>query len=195
MLEVVVQTFLTLDGVYQGPGGPEEDTEGGFKHGGWQIPFWDDVGGRIMDQQMAETQALLLGRKTYDIFAAYWPNATEDLEIANKFNSIPKYVASRTMKTADWKGTTIIGSNLKADVAKAKQQGKAGSLAVVGSGNFAQSLMKEDLIDEYRLWIHPIVLGSGKHLFADGVVPANLKLLHTTSTPSGITVLTYRPAA
>ena len=195
MLQVVVQTFLTLDGVYQGPGGPDEDTEGGFKHGGWQIPFWDDAGGKIMDQQMAETQALLLGRKTYDIFAGYWPNATEDLEIANKFNSIPKYVASRTMKTAEWKGTTIIGANLAQDVAKAKQQGKAGALAVVGSGNFAQSLMRENLIDEYRLWIHPLVLGSGKRLFAEGVVPANLKLLNSTSTPSGITILTYRPVA
>jgi dihydrofolate reductase len=195
MLEVVVQTFLTLDGVYQGPGGAEEDTEGGFKHGGWQMPFWDDVGGKIMDQQMAETQALLLGRKTYDIFAGYWPNATEDLEIANKFNSIPKYVASRTMKKADWKGTVIIGSDLKQDVARAKQQGQAGVLAVIGSGNLAQSLMKEKLIDEYRLWIHPILLGSGKRLFADGVVPANLKLLSSNSTPSGITILTYRPAA
>jgi dihydrofolate reductase len=159
------------------------------------MPFWDDVGGKIMDQQMAETQALLLGRKTYDIFAGYWPNATEDLEIANKFNSIPKYVASRTMKKADWKGTVIIGSDLKQDVARAKQQGQAGVLAVIGSGNLAQSLMKEKLIDEYRLWIHPILLGSGKRLFADGVVPANLKLLSSNSTPSGITILTYRLAA
>jgi dihydrofolate reductase len=195
MLEVVVQTFLTLDGVYQGPGGPEEDTEGGFKHGGWQMPFWDNVGGKIMDQQMAETQALLLGRKTYDIFAGYWPNATEDLTVADKFNSIPKYVASRTMKTADWKGTVVIGTNLMKDVAKAKQAGGTGALAVIGSGNLVQSLMKEGLVDEYRLWIHPIMLGSGKRLFGEGVVPANLKLMNSTSTPSGITLLTYRPAA
>jgi dihydrofolate reductase len=193
MLEVVVQTFLTLDGVYQGPGGAEEDTDGGFKHGGWQIPFWDDVGGKIMDQQLAETQALLLGRKTYDIFAGYWPNATEDLTVADKFNSIPKYVASRTMKTADWKGTVVIGTNLMKDVAKAKQAGGTGALAVIGSGNLVQSLMKEGLVDEYRLWIHPIMLGSGKRLFGDGVVPANLKLMNSTSTPSGITLLTYRP--
>lgn len=194
MLDVVVQTFLTLDGVYQGPGGPEEDTDGGFKQGGWQLAFWDDVSGRIMDEQLAETRALLLGRKTYDIFSAYWPTATEDLEVAKKFNSIPKYVASRTMKTASWQGTTIIGSNLKQEVAQAKQQGGSGVLAVVGSGNLAHSLMKENLVDEYRLWFHPVVLGSGKRLFADGVVPANLALMHTTSTPSGITVLTYRPA-
>jgi len=193
MLDVVVQTFLTLDGVYQGPGGAEEDTEGGFKHGGWQMQFWDDAGGRIMDDQLVETQALLLGRKTYDIFAAYWPNATEDLEVARRFNSIPKYVASRTMKTANWQGTTIIGSDLRQDVARAKQQGKSGVLAVVGSGNFAQSLMKDNLVDEFRLWFHPVVLGSGKRLFAEGVVPANLTLLHTTSTPSGVTILTYRP--
>ena len=121
MLQVVVQTFLTLDGVYQGPGGADEDTEGGFKHGGWQIPFWDDAAGNIMDQQLAETQALLLGRKTYDISAAFWPTTKEDPEVARGFNTIPKYVASRTMKTADWNGTISIGSNLAQDVAKAKQ--------------------------------------------------------------------------
>jgi len=193
MLEVVVETFLTLDGVYQAPGGPQEDVEGGFKHGGWQLPFWDDAAGKIMDQQIAETQALLLGRKTYDIFASYWPTSTEDPAIAEKFNTIPKYVASRTMKTADWKGTIIIGSNLAQDVAKAKQQGGSGVLAVIGSGNLAQSLMKENLVDEYRLSIHPIVLGSGKRLFGDGVVPVNLKLMSSTTTPSGISFLSYRP--
>jgi dihydrofolate reductase len=195
MLEMVVQTFLTLDGVYQAPGGPQEDTEGGFKHGGWQMKFWDDAAGRIIDEQLAETQALLLGRKTYDIFAAYWPNATEDLEVADKFNSVPKYVVSTTLKSADWQGTTIIRSNLAQEVGKAKQQAGPGVLAVIGSGKLAQTLIKEGLVDEYRLWIHPIMLGSGKRLFAEGVVPADLKLMASKSTPNGISILTYRPAA
>ena len=193
MLKVVLQTFLSLDGVYQAPGGAEEDTEGGFKLGGWQIKFWDDAAGKIMDQQLAETQALLLGRKTYQIFAAYWPTAKEDLEVANKFNAVPKYVVSTTLKTADWKGTTIITSNLAQEVSRARQQGSSGVLAVVGSGKLAQSLMKEGLVDEYRFWIHPIVLGSGKRLFDNGVIPANLKLVDSKITSAGVVMLTYLP--
>jgi len=193
MLKVIVETFLTLDGVYQAPGGPEEDTEGGFKHGGWQMRFWDDEGGKIMDKQLAETEALLLGRKTYEIFASYWPTATEDPEVASKFNSIPKYVASTTLKQADWKGTSIIRGNLPQEVAKAQQQGGSGVLAVIGSGKLAQSLMKENLVEEYRLWIHPIILGTGKRLFSGGVVPANLTLIDSRTTPAGVSILTYRP--
>ena len=194
MLQVAVQTFLTLDGVYQAPGGAEEDTEGGFKHGGWQMQFWEDEGGKIIDEQMKKTRAMLMGRKTYDIFASYWPNATEDVEIARLFNTIPKYVASRSMKKADWQGTTVIGKDLPQEIAKAKQQDGEGLIYVPGSGNLIQSLMKLNLVDEYCLWIHPILLGSGKRLFADGVVPADLKLMDSKTTPNGISILTYRPA-
>jgi dihydrofolate reductase len=144
---------------------------------------------------MKETKAMLMGRKTYDIFAAYWPTATEDVEISKLFNAMPKYVASRKMKKADWQGTTVIGSDLPKEIARIKQDGGSGVIYIPGSGNLAQSLMKDKLIDEYRLWIHPIMLGSGKRLFADGVVPANLKLVDKKTTGSGIVILTYRPAA
>jgi dihydrofolate reductase len=195
MLDLVLETFLTLDGVYQAPGNSEEDTEAGFTHGGWQGSMFDADAGKIMGERMQHTRAMLMGRKTYDIFAAYWPNATQDVEVAKLFNAMPKYVASRKMKKADWQGTTVIGSNLAQDIAKAKQQGESGVIYIPGSGNLAQSLMKQDLIDEYRLWIHPIMLGSGKRLFADGVVPANLKLIDSQTTGSGIVILAYRPAS
>ena len=195
MLDVTLETFLTLDGVYQAPGGAEEDTEGGFSHGGWQGPMFDQDAGKIMGERMKQTKAMLMGRKTYDIFAAYWPNAKEEVEMSKFFNGLPKYVASRSMKKADWQGTTVIGANLTQEIAKAKQQGGTGVIYIPGSGNLAQSLMKQNLIDEYRLWIHPIMLGSGKRLFADGVIPTNLKLIDTKTTGSGIVLLTYRPKA
>ena len=193
MSKVVVQTFLTLDGVYQAPGGAEEDTSGGFKHGGWQMRYWDDDGGKMMDKQIAETAALLLGRKTYEIFAAYWPTAKDDLVVAEKFNAVPKYVASKTLKKADWKGTKLFSSNLAQEVGKAKQEAGSGIVAVIGSGNLAQSLQKEGLIDEYRLWIHPLVLGTGKRLFDGGVIPTNLKLIDSKTTGAGVVLLTLVP--
>jgi len=194
MKKIVVGTFLTLDGVMQAPGDPNEDTEGGFKRGGWQMPYFDADAGKIMDGVMAATDALLLGRKTYQIFAGYWPTAPADDPIAQQLNSIPKYVASRTLKKFDWNNSTLIGKNLAEQVAKLKQDGAGpGFISVTGSGVFAQSLMKLGLVDEYSLWIHPIVLGTGKRLFADGVVPANLKLVASQTTSSGVMILTYQP--
>lgn len=193
MLKLVVQTFLTLDGVYQAPGGPEEDTSGGFKHGGWQMPFWDEEGDKVMDQQIAETDALLLGRVTYQIFAGFWPKQPDSDPVAKQFNAIPRFVFSNTLKKADWRGTTILSGTLIEGVHKARQAPGSGILAVVGSGVLAQGLMKEGLVDEYRLWIHPIVLGSGKRLFPDGFVPLHIKLVDSKTTPSGVTMLTYRP--
>lgn len=193
MLKLTLETFLTLDGVYQAPGSAEEDTEGGFTHGGWQMPIFDEDAGKIMGERMKETRAMLMGRKTYDIFSAYWPNAKEEEAISKLFNEIPKYVASRHMEKAEWQGTTVIGSNLAEDIARAKQQADSGVIYIPGSGNLAQSLMKQNLIDEYRLWIHPIMLGSGKRLFADGVVPTDLKLTDSKTTRNGIVILTYRP--
>jgi dihydrofolate reductase len=136
---------------------------------------------------------MLMGRKTYDIFAGYWPTATDDVEMAKKFNEMPKFVASRTMKKADWQGTTVIGSDLAKDIAKIKQLDGPGLIYIPGSGNLAQSLIKQNLIDEYGLWIHPIMLGSGKRLFADGVIPTNLTLIDEKTTGSGIVILRYRP--
>ncbi len=193
MLKLVVQTFLTLDGVYQAPGGADEDPSGGFKYGGWQGPFFDAEGGKAVERQIAEADALLLGRLTYQIFAGFWPNQPDTDPIAKKFNAIPKFVFSKTLKKVDWKGTTLLNGGLAEGVAKARSAPGSGIVAVIGSGKLAQSLMKEGLVDEYRLWIHPIVLGSGKRLFPDGLVPLHLKLTSSAITPSGVALLTYRP--
>jgi dihydrofolate reductase len=193
MRKLVVGTFLSLDGVMQAPGDAQEDTEGGFTHGGWQMPYFDEDSGKIMSESMAETEALLLGRKTYQIFAGYWPTAPADDPFAQKLNSIPKYVVSRTLKKLDWNNSTLIRENIPAEVARLKQQG-SGVLSVTGSGQLAQTLMEHDLVDEYVLWINPIVLGSGKRLFDGLEVPRKLQLVDAKTTGSGVSVLTYRPA-
>jgi dihydrofolate reductase len=193
MRKLIVQTFLTLDGVMQAPGDPQEDTEEGFTHGGWQMPYFDEDAGKIIHEYFDATEALLLGRKTYQIFAAYWPNAPADDPFAQKLNRMPKYVVSTTLKKADWNNSTLIKSNVAAEIAKLKQQPGSGVLSVSGSGKLAQSLRKDNLIDEYELWIHPLVLGSGKHLFPDGAIPSNLKLVDSQKTGSGILILTYQP--
>lgn len=192
-MRLVVGTFLTLDGVMQAPGDPQEDTEGGFKHGGWQLPFFDADAGKIMDDQIAATDALLLGRVTYQIFAGYWPTAPADNPFTQKLNSVPKYVASTTLAKVEWNNSTLLNGNLAEQVAKLKQQPGTGILSVTGSGKLAQSLVMDDLVDEYVLWIHPIVLGSGKRLFEGGIVPTNLKLVDTKTTGSGVLILTYQP--
>jgi dihydrofolate reductase len=194
MRKLVVGTFLTLDGVMQAPGDPQEDTEGGFKHGGWQMPYFDADAGRIIGEQIAATDALLLGRVTYQIFAAYWPNAPEDDPIAKKLNSVPKYVVSTTLDKVEWNNSTLIKGNIADEVAKLKQQPGSGFLSVTGSGKLAQTLMQHDLVDEYSLWVHPLVLGSGKRLFAGGIAPFNLKLVDTKTTSTGVVILTYQPA-
>lgn len=193
MPKVVVGTFLTLDGVMQAPGDPQEDTEGGFTHGGWQMPYFDEDSGKIMNESISQTEALLLGRKTYQIFAAYWPTAPADDPFAQKFNSIPKYVVSTTLDKAEWNNSTLIRKNVPEEVAKLKQQPGSGIISVTGSGKLAQTLMKDNLVDEYVLWINPTVLGSGKRLFENGVIPNNLKLVDSKTTGSGVLVLTYRP--
>ena len=193
MQKLVVNTFLTLDGVMQAPGDPHEDIEGGFTHGGWQLPYFDADAGKIMDKNIAATEALLLGRKTYQIFAAYWPTAPTDDTIAKKFNRIPKYVVSTTLDKAEWNNSTLIKSNIPEELAKLKQKPGSGILSVTGSGKLAQTLMKHNLIDEYELWIHPLIMGSGKRLFEDGVIPSNLKLMDSKTTGSGVLILTYEP--
>jgi dihydrofolate reductase len=186
---------LTSDGVMQAPGDPQEDTEGGFKYGGWQLPFFDEDAGRRLNEQMAATSALLLGRVTYQIHAAYFPTAPEDDPFAQKLNSIPKYVASKTLKKLQWHNSTLLKGNIPEEVAKLKKQPGSGVISVTGSGKLAQTLMRENLVDEYNLWIHPILLGSGKRLFGEGTGPLNLKLIDTKTTGMGIVILTYQPAA
>jgi dihydrofolate reductase len=193
MRKLVVGTFLTLDGVMQAPGDSQEDLEAGFRHGGWQMPYFDADAGKIMDEQIAATDALLLGRKTYQIFAAYWPNAPEDEAIAKKFNSIPKYVVSTTLDKVEWNNSTLIQNNVADEIARLKQQPGSGILSVTGSGRLAQTLERHNLVDEYVLWIHPLVLGSGKRLFEGGILPVHLRLVDTKTTGSGVVILTYQP--
>lgn len=193
MRRIVVGTFVSLDGVYQAPGSPEEDTEGGFEHGGWQLPFFDADAGRFIDESYAATDGLLLGRMTYQIFAAFWPTAPSEDPFAGQMNSMPKYVVSKTLKEVTWNNSRLIKGNLAEGVAKLKRDPGSGHIAVVGSGKLAQSLMRLNLVDEYELWVHPVVLGSGKRLFDGGVPKTPLKLVNTRTTGSGIVILTYQP--
>ena len=191
MRKLVVTEFLSLDGVYQAPGDPNEDTEGGFKLGGWQRPYFDDVLGEEATKGMAETDAQLFGRKTYEIMAAYWPNAPADDPFAQHLNNIQKYVASRTLQAADWQNSTVLRGDLSEEVTALKEQpGK--NITVIGSGNLVRSLMEHDLVDEYVLAVYPIVLGSGKRLFTDGQAH-RLRLVDSKPTTTGGVFLTYQP--
>jgi dihydrofolate reductase len=192
MRKLAVSTFLTLDGVMQAPGGPEEDCSGSFKHGGWSVNYWDETMGQAMGQAMAAPFDLLLGRKTYEIFAAHWPYAGDD-PVAKKLNEATKHVASRTLKTLAWKNSKLIAGDVATEVAKLKK-GDGPELQIHGSGNLIQTLLTTGLIDEFRLWIFPVVLGGGKRLFSAGTVPAGLTLVDTKSSTTGVTINTYRPS-
>lgn len=193
MGKLVVGTFLTLDGVMQGPGGPEEDTEGGFEHGGWSVPYWgDDLMGEVMMESMGKADALLLGRKTYEIFAGHWPKVGDDDPMAAKLNSVQKYVASRSLDSVDWQNTTLIKGDVAEEVPKLKDE-KA-EIQVSGSQNLIQTLLEHDLVDEYRLWFFPVALGAGKRLFAEGTVPTNLNLADSKTSSTGVAMNTYEAA-
>jgi dihydrofolate reductase len=193
-MRIVVSEFLTLDGVMQAPGGKEEDTEGGFQHGGWQLnsDYGDDIAGQAIMGSFHEAGGMLLGRRTYDIFAAYWPTSDEE-PIAGIMNNMKKYVASRTLKTPlDWENSELLEGDAVEGVRQLKKQsGK--DLLVIGSGNFAQTLIDNDLVDEYRLMIYPIVVGGGKRLFRDGNPLAKLRLADSKTSTTGVVILTYRP--
>jgi dihydrofolate reductase len=191
---LVIHTFLTLDGVAQAPGGPEEDRSGDFPHGGWQVPFFTEQLGEIIGPWHSGGGAFLLGRRTYDIFAAHWPNVPDDHEdapMAKILNETPKYVASRTLTSADWQHTTVL-NDVPAQVAELKKQ-DLGEIQIAGSLDLAQTLIEHNLIDEYRLTVFPVVLGTGKRLFGDGAVPASLKLVSARTTDAGVIACVYRP--
>jgi dihydrofolate reductase len=193
-MRLTLHTFLTLDGVMQAPGGPDEDTDGGFAHGGWSFPYGDEDFGAAMVGWFAQASAFLLGRRTYQIFSGYWPLVTDpDNPIASKLNALPKYVASATLTTVDWPGSVLLGGDVAAEVAKLKEQ-PGDELQVHGSGGLAQTLIEHDLVDEYRLLTFPVHLGSGKKLFRDGTRSAALRLISATTTSSGVVVATYQPA-
>jgi dihydrofolate reductase len=190
MGKLVVGTFLTLDGVMQAPGAPDEDREGGFEHGGWSAPHFDEGMGEVVSGWVGQADALLLGRKTYEIFAAHWPNVPAEDPIAAKLNSVPKYVASRTLETADWENSTLLGNDVAGEVADLKQR-IDGEIQVSGSSDLIQTLIEHDLVDEYRLSIFPVVLGSGKRLFGDGTIPSGLRLVDAQTSTTGVAMHTY----
>ena len=191
MGKLVVNTFMTLDGVMQSPGMPEEDQEGGFDHGGWQVPYFDEESGQVMGEAMASFDALLLGRKTYEIFASYWPNAPADDPFATRLNEAPKYVASRTLDSVAWQNSTLLKGDLADDVARLKRE--YDEVHTSGSGNLVQSLMSNELVDLYNVWVYPVLLGSGKRLFAEGTIPTALRLAQSRSFSNGAVLLSYEP--
>jgi dihydrofolate reductase len=192
MGRLVVNTFLTLDGVMQAPGQPDEDRDGGFDQGGWQVPFFDEESGEVMSRQLADFDALLLGRRTYELFAAYWPQAPADDPIAARLNSAPKFVASRTLDRADWTNSTVLKGDLAREVPAVK--GDYNETHVIGSGNLVQSLMRHGLVDAYNLWIYPVLLGDGKRLFADGTVPTALRRTQSKVFGNGAMLVSYEVA-
>ncbi|HEY3378414.1 MAG TPA: dihydrofolate reductase family protein [Armatimonadota bacterium] len=194
MRKVVVLSFITLDGVMQAPGGPEEDPSGGFTHGGWTVGYFDDFLGKVMGEQMRQPFALLLGRRTYEIFAAHWPYMdTQHDPVAAGINSAKKYVASRTLSHLDWSNAERIEGDVAAAVKTLKTQ-DGPEIQVHGSGNLIQTLLQHDLVDEFRLKIFPLTLGRGKRLFAEGAIPAAFQLREGAISPSGVIVATYARA-
>lgn len=192
MGQLVVDMFVTLDGVMQAPGEPDEDRDGGFEHGGWQAPYFDEESGKLMGEQIARVDALLLGRKTYEIFAAYWPKAPADDPIAAKLNGVRKYVASRTLGAVEWNNSTLIEGEVADEVPRLTQD--HGELLVIGSGNLVQTLLRHDLVDLLNLWVYPVLLGTGKRLFADGTIPTALRLTGSATFAGGAVLLSYERA-
>jgi dihydrofolate reductase len=193
MRKLIVSTFLTLDGVMQGPGGPEEDDDGDFRHGGWSVNYWDDQMGEVMGEATSKPFAMVLGRKTYDIMAAYWPTAPEETG-AKVFNDATKYVASRSRPDLErWSNSVLISGDAADGLATLKKE-DGPELQVHGSANLIQSLLRNNIVDEYRLWIFPVVIGSGKRLFADGTIPSGLKLVDSKVSTTGVVIGTYEPA-
>ena len=192
MRKLIVSTFLTLDGVMQAPGGPEEDPSGGFAFGGWSVNYWDEQMGQVMDEAMSTGFDLVLGRKTYEIFAAFWPNAPEEAG-AKPLNDATKFVASRTLRSLDWSNSVLIEGDAAEGIAALKQ-GSGPELQVHGSGNLIQTLLRNSLVDEYRVWTFPVVVGSGKRLFSDGTIPIGLKLIDSKVSSTGVVMAKYVPA-
>lgn len=187
MRKVIVSEYVTLDGVMEDPGGAE-----GFKYGGWSFQFWSEEAAKYKFDELFASDALLLGRVTYQGFAKAWPTITDEAGFADRMNNLPKFVVSTTLEVVAWNNSTLIKENIAEEVAKLKQQ-PGQDILVAGSGDLVHTLMHSDLIDEYRLMVHPVVLGSGKRLFTEGTNTLKLQLLETKTLSSGVVVLTYRP--
>jgi dihydrofolate reductase len=188
MRTLIVNTFVTLDGVMQAPGGPEEDPSGGFTKGGWSVNYWDDSMNQFMAELMSRPSELLLGRKTYEIFASHWPYSKEPG--AEELNNAKKYVASRTLNKVDWNNSTLLKGDVVQEIRKLKEQ-DGPELLVHGSSNLIQTLLKHNLIDEVRLFIFPLVIGNGKRLFDQGTIPAGLKLKESKISGTGVIMTVY----
>jgi dihydrofolate reductase len=195
MRKLVVGTFLSLDGVMQAPGGPNEDRDGDFQHGGWLVPYFDEKFGDIMTEWTIRAGAFLLGRKTYEIFAGSWPNATDPADRgATALNTLPKYVASRTLSKLGWNNSFLLEGDVPVEVARLKAQ-EGGEIQVHGSGTLLQTLLKHDLVDTLRLWLFPVTIGTGKRLFAEGTIPASFRLVDTQMTSPGAVLHVYERAS
>lgn len=190
MRKVIVLTFVSLDGVMQAPGGPEEDSSGGFTHGGWTVPYFDEALGNVMGEQMGQPFDLLLGRKTFEIFATYWPQADGG---DNSINHATKYVASRTLNSHEWNKSVFLNGDVPGEIRKLKQQ-DGPDLQVHGSSNLIQTLLKHDLVDEFWLKIFPVTLGAGKRLFGEGAMPAAFRASDSKALPNGVLVVNYERA-
>jgi dihydrofolate reductase len=190
MRKLTVLTFLTLDGVMQAPGGPTEDTSGGFTYGGWLVPYFDDFLGQVMVEQMDKPFDLLLGRKTFELFASYWPHHVEE---GPEINRAIKYVVSNTLTSHEWEKSIFISGKVTDEIQKLKQE-SGPDLQVHGSSNLIQTLLKHDLIDAFWLKIFPITLGTGKRLFAEGTMPAGFKVTESKLSPTGVIIATYERA-
>jgi len=194
MRKLVVGTFLTLDGVMQAPGGPNEDREGGFRHGGWLVPYFDEKFGEIMTGWTKRAGAFLLGRKTYEIFAASWPKSTDPAdEIATALNTRPKFVASRTLDKLNWNNSRLLKGDVADEVAKLKVRA-GGEIQVHGSSDLLQTLLKHNLVDTLRIWQFPVVIGAGKRLFGEGTIPGSFRLVDTQQTNTGAVLHVYERA-
>lgn len=188
MRKIIVIEFVSLDGVMQAPGGPEEDTSGGFKYGGWTVPYFDEFAGKAMAEQMKPPYSLLLGRKTFEIFASYWPKHADGWP---GINESTKYVVSSSLKKHEWENSVFINGDVVEELKKLKNQ-DGPDLKVWGSGNLVQTLLKNDLVDEFWLKIFPVTLGTGKKLFAEGTIPAAFKLTEFKTSPSGVIFVNYK---
>lgn len=195
MRRIVTTTFVSLDGVMQAPGGPEEDRSGGFAYGGWTagVDYWDEVASATMGAIMRQPFELLLGRRTYDIFAAYWPTATEDLDVAVPFNETVKHVVSHQDLELGWHNSKLITGDVVSQIRHLKSIDGL-DLWVHGSGDLIQTLLAHDLIDRMLVWTFPVTVGSGRRLFAEGTLPRTLRLVESQVTTTGVIIATYEPA-
>jgi dihydrofolate reductase len=192
-MQLTVTTFLSVDGVYQGPGGPDEDRSGGFERGGWLVPHFDEATGEFMNSIFQNVDAFLLGRRTYEIFAASWPKATDPNDpVATKLNTLPKYVASTTLTDPEWANSRVIKGDV-ADVVGDLKEREGGELQVHGSGQLVPFLLEHDLVDRLNLLVFPVIVGAGRRLFFDSGMATGLALDESRTTPSGVTISVYRP--